>query len=572
MKKRYVLTCMIAFSLLLTGCGNTTGEPDKTIVIDPSVHSVFNDTDGDGYGEFEGFGTSLCWWANRVGYSSTLTDASARAFYNKESGLGFNIGRYNIGGGDLVTKDPQAPKWTTTEEVDHLTPHADHIRRSDSIVPGYCTDVTAIDLSAHDEAYYDEHFDRADAECGYAWNYDWDADTNQMNVLRKAIEEVRAGGEEMHAEAFSNSPPYFMTVSGCSSGNFDAGQDNLRPDSRRAFAKYLTDVMAHWKETGTVSFASISPMNEPGTSYWGAYSDKQEGCHFDSGESQSAILSAVYDELSLAGMSDVVLAGTDETSIDSASWSYSQLSDDVKNELSRIDTHSYTGSGRKALKTLAEKEGKNLWMSEVDGTFTAGKQAGEMAAALGLSQQIKMDLNGMFPSAWILWDAIDVHIDSTNPYDWHTRKQCLSSIGLDKGNSLWGVLIADHDAGELIYTQKYHALGQYSRYIRPGMCLMASSDFTVAAWDPHEERLVIVATNNNSDDLTWTFDLSGFSGLSNKASVHACRTSGSLESGESWAEVDKRSMKLDTKALSLTAAIKGQSITTFVIDGVYIEK
>ncbi len=50
-----------------------------------------------------------------------------------------------------------------------------------------------------------ENFDRADAECGYAWNYDWDADKNQMNVLKAA---AKASGEDFLAEAFSNSPPY----------------------------------------------------------------------------------------------------------------------------------------------------------------------------------------------------------------------------------------------------------------------------------------------------------------------------------------------------------------------------
>ena len=54
-------------------------------------------------------------------------------------------------------------------------------------------------------------FARVDEECGYAWNYDWDADKNQMNILKAAIE----ANDGFLAEAFSNSPPYFMTKSGC---------------------------------------------------------------------------------------------------------------------------------------------------------------------------------------------------------------------------------------------------------------------------------------------------------------------------------------------------------------------
>ena len=62
---------------------------------------------------------------------------------------------------------------------------------------------------------------------------------------------------------------------------------------------------------------------------------------------------------------DIIISGTDETSIDTQITSYNALSDEAKNVISRIDTHSYSGSNREGLKELAESEGKNLWMSEV---------------------------------------------------------------------------------------------------------------------------------------------------------------------------------------------------------------
>ena len=135
-------------TMILAGCTGNNSVPadtsiqeysvmkaDRTITIDVSDHQVFNDTDGDGYGEFEGWGTSLCWWANRVGYSDELTSQAAETFFDKEKGLGLNIGRYNIGGGDNVTDQP-----LTDDSSDSL--HASHIKRSDSIVPGYAKDVT----------------------------------------------------------------------------------------------------------------------------------------------------------------------------------------------------------------------------------------------------------------------------------------------------------------------------------------------------------------------------------------------------------------------------------------------
>ena len=78
--------------------------------------------------------------------------------------------------------------------------HKAHIKRSDSDMPGYWKDVTKIDTKQHPVAWYEQKFDRADEECGYAWNYDWSKDANQRNVLVKAMQ---ASGDEFIAEAFS---------------------------------------------------------------------------------------------------------------------------------------------------------------------------------------------------------------------------------------------------------------------------------------------------------------------------------------------------------------------------------
>ena len=82
---------------------------DSTVKLKPTEVSIFNDTNGDGLGEFEGWGTSLCWWANRIGYSDKLTEEAAKLFFSPE-GLDMNIGRYNVGGGDDTGE-------TTTETV-----------------------------------------------------------------------------------------------------------------------------------------------------------------------------------------------------------------------------------------------------------------------------------------------------------------------------------------------------------------------------------------------------------------------------------------------------------------------
>ena len=536
----------------------TSMEISKTVKLSLQNAQKFNDTNKDGYGEFQGWGTSFCWWANRVGYSEELTALTAEAFFDKEKGLGMNIGRYNVGGGDDVVRGAVSKE---DKEADPFL-HQQHIQRSDSAVPGYCTDVTKIDLDSNSEAYYKDNFDRADFECGYAWNYDWEADANQMNVLKAAAD---AAGDEFIAEAFSNSPPYFMTVSGCSSGGVDPSVDNLREDSYEAFAAYMADVIEHWMKEGVITFQSVDPMNEPATDYWSAYSPKQEGCHFSQGDSQSRILTALNDELKAKGI-DIIICASDETSIDAAVNSYNALSDDAKSVVTRIDTHSYQGTQYSLLKETALEAGVNLWMSEVDGTYTIGNEDTGMQAALGFSGQIIKDINGLMPTAWIMWDAVDIHVDTDNIYDNCTRKEAEDIVS--KGVPFWGIAIADHDSKELLLSKKYYAFGQFTRYIRPGYCILGTDDKAnqvTAAYNPEDGSIVIVAMNTRDEDVKWEIDLSELN-IKDDNSIQIIRTSGDMESGENWADVtDSSYAQLNDDRTKLTIVLKNSSVTTFVI-------
>lgn len=721
----------------------SAAEVDSVVKLKPSEASPFHDTNGDGLGEFEGWGTSLCWWANRIGYSDTLSQKAGELFFG-DNGLDMNIGRYNVGGGDHVgeaeiTEVPindkaqfydletegripeyqgtkmqveectdmssitfeysdadfgftkgmpvgnfkkigwinkigdlpgdgdnlryavQVPEtgsytvkllltltgsnkrdvvlgvgeeeyvvpaevinsnkiasgnnnmlfvvtipnvtlqvgenavviagktdWTLdfvkmavmksgdegvlTETEDEFL-HAPHIIRSDAGVPGYAIDVTKIDTSQHELSWYEENFARADVECGYAWNYNWDADRNQINVLKAA---AAASGQDFIAEAFSNSPPYFMTVSGCSSGNTDSNKDNLRADSVHAFASYMADVIEHWQNNG-ITFQSATPMNEPYTNYWGANSNKQEGCHFDQGESQSRIIVALNNALKEKGI-DLILSATDETSIDTQITSYNALSEEAKSVVSRIDTHSYSGSDREGLKATAQEAGKNLWMSEVDGAYTGGTNAGEMSAALGLAQRMMTDVNGLDSTAWILWNAIDMHADSSEyGQSWVNKGSANDYLSMDaleaawksrSANGYWGLAAADHDKQDIVLSMKYYGYGQFSRYIRPGYTIIGSSKgTTLAAYDPNGQKAVIVAINTSENDKNWKFDLSGFETMGDK--ITAIRTSGTMAEGEKWADVTASdNIVADTENRYFTATMKGNSITTYIVEGV----
>ena len=454
------------------------------------------------FGPFDGWGTSLCWWANYIGYSKTLTKKAAKAFFNPEEGLGLNVVRYNIGGGD----DPS-----------HTHIYDD---RPDGAMPG---------LASKNEAGE------------VVW--DWNADYRQVNVLKAAVEEGAS-----HVEAFANSAPYYMTISGCSSGGKDASVDNIAPENYQSFADYLTTVTKHFEDMG-IHFDSLSPFNEPDTNYWGYGSKKQEGMHVSPGAAQSQLLLAVKDSMDKNGVTSA-LAGTEETDIKKARDNFNTLTTPAKDVLDRINTHTYGGNVRDSLKQAAASAQKGLWMSEVDGTFTAGTDAGNMAPALGLAQRINVDVNEMMPSAWVIWQIIDRHKKAGTVY------ADTSMMPEDKG--YWGTAFADHDNEELILTKKYYAFGQYSRYVRPGDTIIANTNSAdvLTAYNQENGKIVIVASNTDAYDRPFRFDLSAFANLPQSAKV--IRTS----SNENWTELSPVQVTMQ----GIRASLKANSITTFVLE------
>lgn len=239
-KKKIISTILACAMLPFGGLISASAQDTKPtyVQLNPADASPFNN------GEFQGWGTALCWWANRLGYSEKLTNAAAEAFFSDE-GLGLDIARYNLGGGDDPTHN--------------------HINRSDSKVPGVYSD-------------YKLSSDGKDVE---SITYDITKDQNQLNIAKAALK----ANPDLYFEGFSNSAPYFMTKTGCTSGGGTVNSDgtvtsngnlnNLNDDMYDDFAKFIADATKLFKDNG-IEFKSYSPMNEPDTDYWG-YGSKTRG-------------------------------------------------------------------------------------------------------------------------------------------------------------------------------------------------------------------------------------------------------------------------------------------------------
>lgn len=459
-------------------------------------------------GKWAGWGTSLCWWANRVGYSEKMTEKAARLFFSEE-GLNLNIMRYNIGGGDDPTHE--------------------HITRTDSMMPGFL---------------------EKDKETGaLTWNYE--ADKRQLAILKACH---KASEKDAYVEAFSNSPPYFMTVSGCSSGHKRAICNNLREDCTTSFAEYLAHVCDHIQKTYSIKINSLAPMNEPFTPYWYANSPKQEGCHVSPGKRQSNLLIETAKAMKKFSLEDTVLTASDETCTTSALFSFRKLSSEALSTVGRISTHTYAKATSKIGKACREK-GMDLWMTETDWSSTSGEDAGEMGAAIWLSQKIIEDIYTLSPRAWVIWQIVASYI-SKDGFMGRRDMPCM----FDLNGGYWGCSVADIDNEDYILTQKYYAFGQFSRYIRPGMTIIHTDKSSLAAYDEETGKTVLVAVNPKKESKDISFDLSEFESVPDKAKH--IRTSGDSAAGEKWAE--KEDIYLENKLLKVN--LIPNSVSTFILD------
>ncbi len=465
---------------------------------------------GSNGGVFQGWGTSLCWFGNRIGASEKTSNEAAKFLCNQEEGLGLNIIRFNIGGGD--------------------DPSHDHITRTDSKMPGY--------------------WGSYDAATG-TFTYDYAKDERQRNVLQKMLTE----NKDLILEAFSNSPPYFMTESGCTSGS-ESGGDNLKADQYDAFADYLAKVVKYYRDSYGVNFTSIEPMNENGWSIE-RNGQKQEGCSFAYGESQSKMILAMQKAMENNGLQDLILAGCDQSNASETNSCLDNLSQDALNALERIDTHTYSVAGKAKLSEKAKGLSKNLWMSESDGNDKAGTSAGEMTAGLGLAARIGGDMNKLQPSAWILWQAIGSYCGK-EPFDGNSDPASLNQSELDR-NGFWGLSYVDMDKEEVVLTKKYYAMGQYTRYIRQGDSMIVGDDQNTVSYDKNNNELKIVVYNTSNQAKSMKYDLTGFQWKN--PLVKVVRTSGDMKTGENW----KLNQPLSCSNDGFQAELAPNSVTTFIV-------
>jgi len=296
---------------------------------------------------FQGWGTSLSWWAN-IDYDDNTKNLICDLLFDKAN-LGLNIVRYNIGGG-TNPKDPDL-----------------HMRRG-GMVP--C-------LKDNGSKYIDLKNDKI-----------------QIDILSESI---KRGVDTV--ELFVNSPPWWMTKNKKTYCD-RPGISNLSSENYTEYAQFLSDVYNYFIKLFPV--CSIDPFNEPSNPFW-TYNRTQEGCYF-SWFSRRKIIKTLKSI-----NPDINISSSDSFSVGFALlwelWSPKKLINQVNVHSYKLNYKKWTlylddcNIIRKIFRMFVKK---NIWISE----YGCGG-SNNLKLSLEFGKHIIRDLKTLSPEAWIYWQAVE---------------------------------------------------------------------------------------------------------------------------------------------------------------------
>lgn len=567
------VAALVATAVMLGGGASVAGSanaasaiPDDAVVVTPNPWYA--------NGPFDGWGTSLAWFANATGnygeegfvtnrdeiskeaYAKALENGKQlrEAFYESifgEDGLDLNMARYNIGGGNAT-------------DVAYGYP----FMRQGAAVPGYWADtIGGVEAKQANKDQVAEAFDPSDDS-----HYDWDKGASQEWWLKHGLET----GDIDHVEMFANSAPWFLTESGYATGGYNSGDNNLADPEK--FAQYMVKVTDHLEEKYGFEANTIEPFNESETGYWGTpgkmaddgfgpdntalieryweryYKDKdksvtpysdavkkpQEGMHVDNDvqqETLKAMAAAMGED------DQTKLVATDATDSGQMVDSYNRYSDEVKNLLDQYNTHSYGTNRQRVARDIAQTDGKEISQSEVDGSWQSGGfDPYNFDNGLGMAGKINADVYTLQSKDFNFWQVVedlynmstgseDVYGNHANPagenLNWGTVFISFDCTVADKDGNLYSERDVDNNGGSteglqscsVLVNSKYNAVRAYTKFIHEGDSIIANNRTgdTMTATSADGQTQTVIHTNNSQSDQTFVIDLSKYGNIADDA-------------------------------------------------------
>ena len=475
-----------------------------------SSQTTITNTPSTKYQTMKGWGVSLCWWANLAGGmpQASIDDISNRIAVQAN----LNFFRFNIGGGD----NPSC-QW------------GNHMRKDGGNMPGY-------------RSFYPDN---------QGWGVvNVNNDYRQIAVMDK-LASLRSPYGDIITEMFSNSPPYFMTKSFCSAGEWNGGE-NLSYGSEDDFADYLCSVTKTLKTTHpNWNIKFIEPFNEPYSNWWKAGAN-QEGINILA-NSQSTILWRMWQSQQTYGISDIGLVGFDcNTILETRQNAYDLwLNHNAEyNNLSKIATHSYSGTSQEKvdLYTDVANTGKAVWQTETGPSGWALPVGGQWWwRHYDMAQRLVDDIRNLKSEVWCNWQAM------SSDDGWGLVQQ----TNWDENNP--------YKAPVLVNTKSFYIIQQISKFAKVGYTQIANSDpSSMTFLKPDNKEVVIVIANNTTTAKNYSVDLTQFHTVS---SFETYRSSGNVTTGENGKQltISNQTNKGVLSGNKIDYTAPAWSVTTFVV-------
>jgi glucuronoarabinoxylan endo-1,4-beta-xylanase len=344
------------------------------------------------------------------------------------------------------------------------------------------------------------------------WN--WTGDKDQIWLMNQA---KKRGCTKFMSTVWS--PPAWMKTN-----NSVINGGSLSTDKYQAYADYLSNYVKGYKSHFGLDIYGISLANEPdiSTSY--------SSCQWTGPQFRDFIKSNLTPTFKKDKVTAKVIMP--ESMDFNEDYALDTLNDPIASQgVDIVAAHDYDYGA--AAFPVAQSQGKRIWQTEV---CDMGTNDPTISDGLKYAKLINDQITTTGISAWNYWWLADTSDMAGGAF-----------INLDPSTNTYDI------------NKRLYAVGNYSRFIRPGYVRIDATAnpvdnvYVTAYKDKGTGKFVIVALNTGVSDQQLSFNLNGFP---TTASVTPYRTSDS----ENLAMLSRINVR--NKAFSTTLA--GNSITTFV--------
>ncbi|MFI8379160.1 glycoside hydrolase [Leeuwenhoekiella sp. NPDC079379] len=340
-------------------------------------------------------------------------------------------------------------------------------------------------------------------------NYDWSKQAGQQWFLRKA----KDAGVEKYL-AFSIAAPTFWSINNKGYAATKNGEMNIKPSHFEAYASFMVQVLKHFKAEG-LPFDYLSPINEP---QWDWEKSSQEGTPATNKNlaqltrllnvgieekklgtklvlAEAADLRFLYSEHNKPERSEQIEEFYADTSREKDTYIK-----DLSNVIPTVSGHSYFTTWpvenliqiRQELNQALTQNNIDYWQSEFcileesEDIGSGHKRDLGMATALYVARVIHADLTLANAKSWQWWTAITIadfkdgliYLDTGNPEDMYNKTSLKTDGEFHDSKLLW-------------------ALGNYSRFIRPGFQRVGANYTSAKSLKEQYEELMVSAYKNS---------------------------------------------------------------------------